>query len=466
MENTYGIGVTNRYALFLDDAEDPLEVLKVQEQEKEARKKTKLSEKENKGKTETKGKTAQVARKGIKETQNVKTVESGKSKEVPTPVDKKENQDSNKKPTQRSTDRSERNVKFAAESREERNNRRNREDRPTAPADFNSRDARDRDGPRPDSDVRQRGRGSGRGLGRGGRSSRGSGRGYDSRGKREFDRQSGSDKTGVKPVDKREGGGAHNWGNHRDDIEHASSTGSTCIQNHLPFRELNTSHSSEDQHDWAADKPEGESQPTTESADTKETDVAVGAGGDAAEQENAPPVEEEPRELTLDEYKALKGNRQKPTYNLRKAGEGEDLTQWKKMYALKKKEGEEEEEEEEEYDVSDYPQRVGRQKHLLDIDIHFADSRRGTRGRGRGGGRGGPRGPGGPPRNGAPGSRMGGSGDARGPGSRDRGDRFGERGDRFDRERGDRSERDSYQPRGPRQSAPKVDDEHDFPSLG
>jgi len=79
----------------------------------------------------------------------------------------------------------------------------------------------------------------------------------------------------------------------------------------------------------------------------RETDAAVGTGGDAAEPENAPPIEEEPRELTLDEYKALRGNRQKPTYNLRKAGEGEDLTQWKKMYALKKKEGEEEEEEEE-----------------------------------------------------------------------------------------------------------------------
>jgi hypothetical protein len=25
--------------------------------------------------------------------------------------------------------------------------------------------------------------------------------------------------SGVKPVDKREGGGAHNWGNHKDDIE-------------------------------------------------------------------------------------------------------------------------------------------------------------------------------------------------------------------------------------------------------
>jgi len=248
----------------------------------------------------------------------------------------------------------------------------------------------------------------------------------------------------VKPVDKREGGGAHNWGNHKDDIE-----------------ELNTSHSSEDQHDWAVDKPEGESQPAAESTDTKETDTSVSAGADAVEQESASPVQEEPRELTLDEYKALKGNRQKPTYNIRKAGEGEDLTQWKKMYALKKKEGEEEEEEEEEYDAAEYPQRVGRQKHLLDIDIHFADSRRGSRGRGRGGprGRGGLRGAGGASRSGAPGSRMSGSGDARAPGSRDR-------GDRFDRERGDRAERDSYQSRGPRQSAPKVDDEHDFPSLG
>jgi plasminogen activator inhibitor 1 RNA-binding protein len=80
----------------------------------------------------------------------------------------------------------------------------------------------------------------------------------------------------------------------------------------------------------------------------RETDATVSAGGDAAvEQESAPPAAEEPRELTLDEYKALKGNRQKPTYNLRKAGEGEDLTQWKKMYALKKKEGEEDDEEEE-----------------------------------------------------------------------------------------------------------------------
>ena len=31
MENTYGIGVTNRYALFLDEEGDPLDILKQSE---------------------------------------------------------------------------------------------------------------------------------------------------------------------------------------------------------------------------------------------------------------------------------------------------------------------------------------------------------------------------------------------------------------------------------------------------
>lgn len=45
-----------------------------------------------------------------------------------------------------------------------------------------------------------------------------------------------------------------------------------------------------------------------------------------------------------------------------------------------------------EYENLEYPQRVGRQKHVLDIDIRFKDTRGGGRGRGgRGLGRGGPR---------------------------------------------------------------------------
>lgn len=51
---------------------------------------------------------------------------------------------------------------------------------------------------------------------------------------------------------------------------------------------------------------------------------------------------EEPKELTLDEWKAQRAGRVKPQYNIRKAGEGEDPTQWKKMYELKKKENDEE----------------------------------------------------------------------------------------------------------------------------
>lgn len=56
------------------------------------------------------------------------------------------------------------------------------------------------------------------------------------------------------------------------------------------------------------------------------------------------------------------------------------------FYLIKLKESEEEE-----YDANEYPQRVGRQKHILDINFQFNDSRRGVGGRGRGN-RSGPRG--------------------------------------------------------------------------
>lgn len=48
MENTYSVTVTNKYSLGIDEDEDPLEILKIRELEKEAKKKEKLSEKENK----------------------------------------------------------------------------------------------------------------------------------------------------------------------------------------------------------------------------------------------------------------------------------------------------------------------------------------------------------------------------------------------------------------------------------
>ncbi|KAL7739668.1 hypothetical protein ACLKA6_012223 [Drosophila palustris] len=108
--------------------------------------------------------------------------------------------------------------------------------------------------------------------------------------------------------------------------------------------------------------------------------------------EQQPPAEEETKELTLDEWKAQQQQRIKPKFNIRKAGEGEDTSQWKKMIVLtsnKKKENESEEELE--YDPAMYPQRVGRQQRVLDIQFNFNDGRRGG-GKGFGSGRGGLRG--------------------------------------------------------------------------
>lgn len=79
----------------------------------------------------------------------------------------------------------------------------------------------------------------------------------------------------------------------------------------------------------------------------KGADVPANSGGETKEGEpeveQQAPVEEEPKELTLDEWKAQRAGRQKPQFNIRKAGEGEDPSQWKKMYELnKKKDGDEE----------------------------------------------------------------------------------------------------------------------------
>lgn len=69
MENSYGIGVANRYALFLDDESDPFETISIKEQEKALKKKTKVAEKENKVKPEpvVKGKITTIPKKTVKE---------------------------------------------------------------------------------------------------------------------------------------------------------------------------------------------------------------------------------------------------------------------------------------------------------------------------------------------------------------------------------------------------------------
>ncbi|XP_071548105.1 uncharacterized protein [Panulirus ornatus] len=251
--------------------------------------------------------------------------------------------------------------------------------------------------------------GRGRGRGRGGVPG-----GPDTRGKREFDRQSGMTTTGVKSVDKREGSGSYNWGSDKDQIEEQL--------NAAPASDLDTS---------------------VENVEKAPEDVAA-----TTESEEVTKDEEIAREMTLDEWKALQGARNKPSFNIRQAGEGENQAQWKKTYVLKKKvEADSEEEEEEEEDEVEV--HHGRRKVVLDIDFQFADSP--GRGRGRGRGRGGP-------------------GRGRGGDRMDRGGRGGGGGGSsggMDRGRGRGSGPGTRGGRGAsRQEAPKMDDEHDFPSLG
>ncbi|XP_055857925.1 plasminogen activator inhibitor 1 RNA-binding protein-like [Episyrphus balteatus] len=255
-------------------------------------------------------------------------------------------------------------------------------------------------------------------------------------GKREFDRQSGSDKTGVKAVDKRDGAGAHNWGSVKQDIE-----------------DINKSNDEA----GLTDKEE--------------------SGNDQTAAEQNASIEEETKELTLDEWKAQRQQRAKPQFNIRKAGEGEDVTQWKKMIALNNKKKEGDSEEELEYDPSMYPQRVGRLQRVLDIQFHFNDGRRGGGGMGRGRGRGSrPTGGAERPVGGGGGGGSGGvgSGNAGGAsgvgapvaplgGGRPEGPRVNVGRPRNENPRREGGGMDKQQRGG--QHAPKVDDERQFPTL-
>merc|ERR1719219_1978214 len=325
--------------------------------------------------------------------------------------------------------RGDRGGRYPNAPREQRNNQRN-EDRPAR--EFGSVSNTEGGAPAADGEYRPRSsfRGAPRGDRGGARGARGAPRGRgDNRGKRDFDRQSGSDKTSVKPVEKREGSGPHNWGSVQDEIE--GQMESTVVA--------------------AEEVVEGETEAVpVENAETKEGEEA------------APAAEEQgPQELTLDEWRAIRGERKKPEFNIRKPGEGEDNSQWKKTFVLDKKKDDDEDEEEIVDYTAEYPQRVGRQK-FLDIEIRFSDSRRGERGgRGRGGaGRGGERG-------GYRGDRTEGYRGDRPAERSEGGFRGGERG-AYRGNRGARGTRGTFTPRGgpAQRAAPKVDDEKDFPALG
>ncbi|XP_077463234.1 SERPINE1 mRNA-binding protein 1 isoform X2 [Stigmatopora argus] len=247
-----------------------------------------------------------------------------------------------------------------------------------------------------------RGRGGGRGF-RGGRG-RGLGRtdGFDSRGKREFDRHSGSDRSGLKGEEKRGGSGSHNWGTVKDDIN-----------------ELDQSNVTEE-------PTEGEEHPTADSENKENEAEEV--------------KEEGPKEMTLDEWKAMQDKeRAKVEFNIRKANEGAD---WNKGFVLHKSKAQGKKDEL--IDPEVFESKTDDEHHFRkpanditsQLEINFGDLGRPGRGRGGprggGGGRGG-RGRGGPP----PGER---SGDTPRP------------------PRGGRSEKSIV-------SVPNVDDPEAFPAL-
>uniref|UniRef100_A0A2M3YY22 Putative rna-binding protein n=1 Tax=Anopheles braziliensis TaxID=58242 RepID=A0A2M3YY22_9DIPT len=319
------------------------------------------------------------------------------------------------------------------------------------------------------------------------------------RGKRELDRQSGSNKTGIKAVDKRDGAGSHNWGSSKQDAKEFSN---------LQEQDY---HQAQD-----ADTSAEEKQPQT---DRSMNGQAAGGEGETGDAGNAK-SEDEAKEMTLDEWKAQKAAvRLKPQYNLRKAGEGENSAQWDKMVALNKKAADGEDDEGNDTQkttttttttaATAAPVAGGnKNKQVLDIEFHFNDNRRGGLGRGRGGGRGGgkggPRGGGGIGREGGPGGRReygaggggennyrsGGEGGAGGyehrgggpgaaaDGATDGGERPPRRNNRppgggggagAGGYEGGVNKYSRPNPRPPKQhfvAAPKVDDEHDFPSLG
>ncbi|KAM9796587.1 SERPINE1 mRNA binding protein 1a isoform X1 [Syngnathus typhle] len=370
MQEGFGIAVTNRYDQLLDDESDPFELMKQAQAQAEKKKKEPAAPGAAKS-------AAQAAKQPKKETQkDRKTPLTDKKAEPQAPVPLKKDG-----PGMRRMGR-----KPEGEGPRPQGGQQG-EGRPPAdrrPADWRPprRFTRPAGEPgekpeggefsveKPVGDRPMRGRGGGRGF-RGGRG-RGMGRsdGFDSRGKREFDRHSGSDRSGPKNEEKRGGSGPHNWGTVKDELN-----------------ELDQSNVTEE-------NPEGEEHPPADSENKRENEVEEAK-------------EEGPKEMTLDEWKAMQDkDRAKVEFNIRKANEGAD---WKKGFVLHKSkaEGKKDELIDSEMCESKTEEEPHFRKPANDItsqlEINFGDLAR--TGRGRGGPRGGRggRGRGGPP----PGERAG-----------------------------------------------------------
>lgn len=384
MQDIYSVNVSNRYAIGGEDDElsddyDPLDTLKSLEDEK------KRTAEEAKKKKQFLANKAKNQKKPVRFQEN---------KDSNIPSKKEPNNNVNQKTTKPPRQQGERSdgvrVNNRRPPRERQNfgegdeNRRpprrrndrgeNKGDNPGARGEGGEqgkveqgfgRPSGNEQGPRRDRAERYRGsRGgftNGRGQGRGFGGYRNDGR--DDRGKREFDRRSGSDRSSVKATDKRDGAGPRNWG--------------------TPGNEIDDTKDVEPVGTWQ------------EPAETEEPTSEVAEKTDEATTEEKEPKVEEPPEMTLDEWKAKQESHSRPSFNIRRAGEGEDQEKWKNLKLLRKT-GTKVDSKPDSATDDHHKKQV---KAQVNVNIQFGDNvsrgfggrgrGRGDRGRGRGSGRGG-----------------------------------------------------------------------------
>ncbi|XP_062259736.1 SERPINE1 mRNA-binding protein 1 isoform X2 [Platichthys flesus] len=316
LQEGFGCVVTNRFDQLLDDESDPFEILKAAENKK----------KEGAAAGSAKS-AAQAAKQPKKESQKDRKnplLDKKEESQPPVPLKKEGIRRVGRRPDQQGQPGSQhqggqggqggQGEGRPGDKRPDRRPPRERrfekpaEDKPEGPGEFSA--------DKPPGDRPPRGRGGGRG-GRGGRG-RGMGRGdgFDSRGKRDFERHSGGDKSlhhdvcppvcshssNQKVEEKRSGSGPHSWGNVKEEVS--------------------------------------ETEPTAAPETAPEGEEPAPAGSENKENEAEEVKTEGPKEMTLDEWKAMQDKeRTKVEFNIRKPNEGAD-SQWKKGYVLHKSKSE------------------------------------------------------------------------------------------------------------------------------
>ncbi|XP_063075350.1 SERPINE1 mRNA-binding protein 1-like isoform X2 [Engraulis encrasicolus] len=356
LQEGFGCVVTNRFDQLLDDESDPFEILKAAENKKK--------DGAAAGSTKTAAQAAKQPKKESQKDRKNPLLDKKEDSQAPVPLKKEGMRRVGRRPDQQGQAGSQQ----QGGQGEGRQGDRKPDRRPPRERRFDKPAEDKPEGgefpvDKPSSDRPLRGRGGGRG-GRGRGRGMGRGDGFDSRGKREFDRHSGTDKS-QKSEEKRSGSGSHNWGNVKDETS---------------------------EQDVAATQEE-----------THEGEPQAPADSENKENEAEEAKEEGPKEMTLDEWKAMQNKeRTKVEFNIRKPNEGND-GQWKKGYVLHKSKSEDVaaaggglidtgEAEAEVYNKGDDPAaehhfRKPANDITSQLEINFGDL--GRPGRGRGGSRGG-----------------------------------------------------------------------------